>query len=330
MPGKLKLLVVGVDGAAPAIIRSAPRLAHLHSLMRDGCWGVVKGPAFSMDRWATYYTGLSPQQHGIQARRLNNASGTNLKSIHASKFLWDYVNEAGLRFGMFRGLMCWPPVPVKGFWATIQLDQFHPPEAAQCVPKLDGWGGKPYPSLEALFKQKSWSQVRPQEVAEILARFDSRTMTAWVTRRVRWTQQILDEMTRRWPVDVLWVYLPDLDHAQHWAFYNKPTVVDCYKVVDDFIGHAKAQYDPTYTLVVSDHGFQPVSALVRSRHVKTLPNGLKVLPGDRIPGVMTGEHHEDAFYTLVGPGVPAGRQVNLDFTQIFPLMLQVLGIPRPA
>ncbi|HEY3368278.1 MAG TPA: methyltransferase domain-containing protein [Symbiobacteriaceae bacterium] len=329
MANTLKLLVLALDGATPRFIHQHRLdLPHLHALMQAGTSGVVTGPPFSYDRWFTYYTGLTPDQHGMEFLRHSSAGRIGLTMSNARDFLWDYVTRAGLRFGMLGGLGCEPPAKVDGFWVNFYYDAFHPAEAEQLCTNL--WLPIFPFALCAEMGTKPWDEVSPQTVVDTLAQYDWKNVTDWVAQRQHRERDMLDALMTRWPVDVLWYYAFELDWSQHLAAHRPDTLVTCYQLIDETLGYLQAKYRPEITLVISDHGLSLLGPDNPNPIVKPLPGIGGCVPLDNWNTVWTGEHHPDAFYGLSGPGVPAGARSDIDFIQVFPLLLDRLGIAIPA
>ncbi len=326
MANKLKLLVLALDGATPRFIDShRSELPHFNALMNEGVSGIVAGPPFSCDRWFTYYTGARPEQHGLEAMRLSIAGRVTLTSSKVQKFLWDYVTDAGLRFGMLGGLGCEPPGKVEGFWVNFYYDVCYPGKAQQLCSNL--WVPvAPYPICEEM-GTTPWEKVSPETVVKTLRQYDWKILLAWAKQRQLRQQGMLDNLMANWPVDVLWYYAFELDWCQHLAAHRSDILLECYQSIDQTLGYLRAKYQPHTTLIVSDHGVTPIGPDIPYPGLKVLPGIGACLPLKDKKTFWTGEHHADSFYALSGPGVPKGISMNIDFTQVFPLILDRLGIP---
>lgn len=330
MKDKLKLLILALDGAAPSFIDEHRReFPHFHRLMKEGTCGIVTGPPFSCDRWFSYYSGMSPEQHGMEALRLSTAgSRVTLTDSKVKKFLWDYIAEAKLRFGMLGGLGCEPPGKVDGFWVNFYYDIFYPEKAKQYCTNL--WVPIfPYPVCEEMEK-KPWDEISPEVVIKTLSKYDWNILIDWVKQRQHRQRKMLDELMNRWPVDVLWYYAFELDWSQHLASHRPDTLIACYRVLDETLGYIQEKYRPDITLVISDHGMKAFGLDIQYPKLKALPGVGACIPLENRKTVWTGEHDSNAFYALSGPGVPKGERLNIDFIQIFPLLLHLLGITVPA
>lgn len=329
MENKLKLLILALDGATPRFIDGhRMELPNFNAMIKEGTRGSVTGPPFSCDRWFTYYTGLRPDQHGMEALRLSTAGRVTLAASKAQKFLWDYVTKAGLRFGMLGGLGCEPPAKVDGFWVNFYYDVFYPEKAKQFCTNL--WQPVfPYPICKEM-ETKSWDKVSPEAVVNTLAQYDWNILVNWTKQRQLRQIKMLNDLMAHWPVDVLWYYAFELDWCQHLAAHRPDTLVACYRILDDTLGYLRAKYRPDATLVISDHGVTPIGKDIPYPKLKLLPGVGACLPLEDKKTFWTGEHHADSFYALSGPGVPQGVELDIDFIQIFPLLLARLGIAIPA
>lgn len=329
MANKLKLLILALDGATPRFINDhRAELPHCNTLLNEGVSGTVAGPPFSCDRWFTYYTGLRPEQHGMEAMRLSTAGRVTLADSKAKKYLWDYVTAAGLRFGMMGGLGCDPPAKVNGFWVNFYYDAFYPKNAQQFCSNL--WiPPAPYPICEEM-GSSPWEKLKPEAVAKTLKQYDWNTLINWAKQRQVRQLKMLDNLIANWPVDVLWYYVFELDWCQHLAAYNPDILIECYRNIDETLGYLKTKYLPDTTLIVSDHGVTPFGMDIPYPGLKAVPGVGACLPLLDKKTFWTGEHHVDAFYGLSGSGVPKGINMDLDFTQVFPLIIDRLGIDLPS
>ncbi len=328
MANKLKLLILAIDGATPRFIDSRKtELPHFHTLINEGTSGIVAGPPFSCDRWFTYYTGLSPQEHGMEAMRLSTVGRVTLTSSKARKFLWDYITQAGLRFGMLGGLGCEPPAKVDGFWVNFHYDQFYPEKARQFCSNL--WiPAAPFPICGEM-GTTPWEELDAETVIKTLEQYDWNLLLAWSKQRQLRQREMLSDLMAQWPVDVLWYYVFELDWCQHLAAHRPDILTTCYQNIDESLGYLKKKYRPRTTLVISDHGVTQLGEDIPYPGLKVLPGKGACLPLENKKTFWTGEHHADSFYALAGPGVPKGSDKGIEFTQVFPLIMNRLGISLP-
>ena len=116
-PYKPKLMIFGVDAADfNIILNNRASLKTFDFLCKDGSFGKVQSCFWSCDIWTTYYTGLSPANHGVQYIRLSNPLSKNVYSPSSPLCLWNVINKQNLSFGMIEGLVTYPAPKVNGFF----------------------------------------------------------------------------------------------------------------------------------------------------------------------------------------------------------------------
>lgn len=325
MESALRLLILALDGADPHFIeQNREKLTNFSTIMQEGTWGCVAGPPFSYDRWFSYYTGLSPEQHGMEALRVSTAGRVTLKDANAQNFLWDYAAKAGLRFGMLGGLGCEPPVENSGFWVNFYFDQFYPEQAEAFCTNL--WTPIfPYPICDEI-ATKPWQAVAPEAIIASLEQYDWNLLIEWAAQRQERQRNMLDALIGHWPVEVLWYYGFELDWSQHIAAHRQDTLLQCYQVIDQTLGHLLEKYRPDNILVISDHGLKPIGAEIPYPNLKVLPGLGACLPLEDRQTVWMGEHYAQSFYAFSGTGVEKNKREDIDFMQIFPLIMKGMGI----
>ncbi|CUH95238.1 hypothetical protein P22_1308 [Propionispora sp. 2/2-37] len=325
MESALRLLILALDGADPHFIeRNRDDLANISMLIQEGTWGCVAGPPFSYDRWFSYYSGLTPEQHGMEALRVSTTGRVTLRDANVQNFLWDYAANAGLRFGMLGGLGCEPPRTDAGFWVNFYFDQFYPEQAGSFCTNL--WTPIfPYPVCDEI-ATKPWKDVNPEAIIASLERYDWNQLIAWAAQRQARQRDMLDALMARWPVDVLWYYGFELDWSQHIAAHRPDVLVPCYQIIDQTLGHLLEKYRPDNVLVVSDHGLIPIGTDMPYPNLKVLPGVGACLPLEDRQAVWTGEHYALSFYVFSGPGVEKNKREDIDFMQIFPLIMKGMGV----
>jgi predicted AlkP superfamily phosphohydrolase/phosphomutase len=118
-----RLLLVGLDGAAPGLALGAWRgeLRTLDQLAERGAWCRVRGgrPWTSAPAWASLLTGLDAGQLGIYGprRRFNHSYDPPIAldslAIHDPR-LWDILGSAGKHIGVVGAPATTPAPPVQG------------------------------------------------------------------------------------------------------------------------------------------------------------------------------------------------------------------------
>lgn len=148
----MKILVIGLDAAAPEILLGDDRLATIRSLMEVGCYGRLESvvPPTSEPAWMCLATGQDPGSLGIYGSRNRTDHSyrgpeiIDTGSIQAPA-LWDRVAESGGR-SILVGV---PPAPSPRQGNGIAVGSLltpdatggaytHPPELAATIEKLIG------------------------------------------------------------------------------------------------------------------------------------------------------------------------------------------------
>ena len=112
-----RVLLVGIDGAAPRIVRSLLKQGRLPHLARIAEGGVYRRllsfkPLLSPRIWTSVATGKAPQKHGIGGfiRHDDNARihlmASSDRKTHA---IWNIVSDAGLEVAVVNWQVSHPP-----------------------------------------------------------------------------------------------------------------------------------------------------------------------------------------------------------------------------
>lgn len=148
----MKILVIGLEGAAPDIVFQDERLTTLRSLMEAGTYGRLAGvvPAAPVPGWMCLATGRDPGSLGVYGlrnradRTYDNAASVDSRSFDAPA-MWDQVAQAGGRSILIGVPPAYPPRPVAGLSiaGAVPPDEIdggltHPPELAEAVERLVG------------------------------------------------------------------------------------------------------------------------------------------------------------------------------------------------
>jgi len=124
---KLKLLVIGLDGATFDVILpliGKNELKTLKKIMDDGVYGELRSaiPPISGPAWASFMTGLSPGSHGIfgfvdyNPQRYDGfirGSLVTSGSLAGSTF-FDVLDSSGYKIGAITVPMTYPPWVING------------------------------------------------------------------------------------------------------------------------------------------------------------------------------------------------------------------------
>ncbi|MCK6523755.1 alkaline phosphatase family protein [Myxococcota bacterium] len=285
----VRVLVVGIDGATFDLIDpmvAEGELPALQSLATEGSRGVLMSmePMFSPLLWTTMASGVPPEEHGIHGFH------TRATDVQAPR-LWDIAEDAGLRVGIYKWLVTYPPRPVPGFivpsWLAPAPDTF--PAELSFVKELE---------LANRMRRKKVAGTR-STTALVLAGIPQGLRLSTLWDAVRWSlrerierpdddarfeamQLLRGRIDRDVFVHAMHKHQPDLatftyyatDGLAHrfWTYHQPEAFTDidpqkqarygdavrgAYRQADLILGELIHRVSPeTTVVVVSDHGFR--------------------------------------------------------------------------
>ncbi len=281
----MKLLIVGIDGATFDLVRpwaDEGHLPNLARLMRNGVHANLNStlPPVTSPAWPTFMTGCNPGKHGVFD--FIQPHGNSFDLVNSTRIrqptIWRRLSEAGLRVGVLNVPVTFPPQPVNGFMITDILS----PKGAQ----IDYPAGliEQYQSRLGPYRVAPNVQYKPGIETEYISDiFDL------IRVHGEWALHLLQHE----PVDVLMMHFIALDIMMHalWRFMDKShprhesgpyenAIRDGYVMVDAYIGRMLAMLpEGAQVIVMSDHGFGPLSAMV-NLNVFLMQKGLLKLKRD--------------------------------------------------
>ena len=126
-PRAARVLIVGIDGAAPQVIDAMfamGKLKNLHSLKVRGAFGPLKSDTdalLSPRVWTTMATGKSPDKHGIVSWVKFGKDATAelfYSTDRRGLALWNILSDAGKSLAVVNWLITYPPETVNGFMVS--------------------------------------------------------------------------------------------------------------------------------------------------------------------------------------------------------------------
>ncbi len=258
----MKILVLGLDCAAPEILLGDERLAHVRGLMEAGCYGRLESviPPITVPAWMCMATSRDPGSlgvYGFRNRGDHSYGGLQIANSRSIRELaiWDQIAREGGRSVLIGVPPSFPPRRVNGICVgcfmtpdTSGSGWTHPPEIATEIQDLVG----EYPVDVKGFRTDDKAGLK-ERIFEM-----SRT-------QFRVVHHFLEKA--EWDyfhfVDI------GLDRVQHgfWKHHDpshvdhdpdspwKDVVRDYYRRLDTEIGEILARLDEdTVVLLVSDHG----------------------------------------------------------------------------
>lgn len=262
----MKILVVGLDCAAPALLFGDDRLTNIRTLMSSGCWGRLESviPPITVPAWMCMSTGRDPGSlgvYGFRNRKDYSYDGLSVVDSRSIKDLaiWDQVAREGKRSVVIGVPPSFPPRKVNGISVSCFMtpdtrgyDYTWPPELRHEIEALVG----DYPV--------DVKEFRTDDKARLRDRIHEMTKKHF-------------EVIRHFLAKGDWDYFQfveiGLDRIHHgfWKHYDrthvdhdpqspyKDVIPNYYRLLDQELGEVFALLDgDTAVLVVSDHGARPL------------------------------------------------------------------------
>jgi len=275
---KHRILVLGVDGATFDLIEpwaAAGYLPNFAHLMAGGVHGELEStlPPVTSPAWPSFMTGCNPGKHGVFDFIRPQGDGFGLVNSTSIRqpTIWQILSDAGLKVGVMNVPVTYPAQPVNGFMITGLLsparggDVCYPADLlSRYEPELGPYRIAPRvqytPGAEAPFAADVC------ELIETHGRWGLHLMQA-----EPWDVFMLHFLSLDVMQHALWRFM-DLTHPRYESRPSAPdgeerpyenAIRDAYTRVDKAIGKMLDQLDEeTIVLVMSDHGFGPLHAIV--------------------------------------------------------------------
>lgn len=248
----LKLLVIGIDGAAfPIVSRlvAEGRMPALAKLIESGAGGPLEAtfPPHTAPGWASLFTGVQPGEHGIFQfwETQSKDYSPKVRTIHDFGWepLWLTLSRHRMRVGMVNVPMSHPPASLPGgYMISWPLSPtIHYSEPPSLVRELAKAGLHYHSDLMTMFNGDP-------EYAERAEQF--------IAQRTRTLHYLME--TR--PVDALIVVYTEVDRVSHYYWGEqcdpRPEVIKVYEAMDRAVGELiQHTSEDTLVIVASDHGF---------------------------------------------------------------------------
>jgi predicted AlkP superfamily phosphohydrolase/phosphomutase len=262
----MKVLVIGLDCAAPELLFGDERLVNVRRLMEMGCYGRLESvvPPITVPAWMCMSTSQDPGSLGVYGfRNRSDHSYDKLGTVNARSFkalaIWDYLAMEGKRSIVVGVPPSFPPRKINGISVgcfltpdTVHDDYTHPTSIKERIAKLVG----EYPVDVKGFRTNDKDWLRDQIFAMSRKHFtvirDLMANEAW--DYFQFVEIGLDRVHHGF-----WKYC-DPNHPQHEPGNPYQNVIsDYYLHLDDEIGKLlELLTDDTVVLVVSDHGAKPL------------------------------------------------------------------------
>ncbi len=260
----MKILVLGLDCAAPELLFGFDDLPNIRRLMEVGAYGRLESviPPITVPAWMCMATSQDPGSLGIYGfrNRIDHSySGLGIASARSitEPAIWDHLAREGKRSIIVGVPPGYPPRRINGIsvgcFLTPDTDKnvfTHPPELSEEIRQLVGH----YPVDVQGFRSDNKAWLRDEIFAMSRTQFQ---VMRYLLEKKEWDYFHFVDIGLDRIHHGFWKY-HDPKHVLHEA--NSPfrnTVHDYYRHIDEEIGHVlELLTDDTIVLVVSDHGAQ--------------------------------------------------------------------------
>jgi predicted AlkP superfamily phosphohydrolase/phosphomutase len=259
-----RVLLIGLDGADPALVDEGIAAGRLPNLARIAATGALlpcrsTTPCATFPAWTTCVTGVNPGQHGILDFTCMRTGAYALNFVNSSwrraPALWNVLSDAGKRVCVLGVPATYPPEPVNGIMVSgwdspvctaVDRSFVYPPDEYDAV---KDWR----------FADFQETDIGPGWHAMALER---------LLRGIATKERIARDLLAREPWDFFMAVFGESDTAAHhfWLFHDPKSprhrpgfehaIRDVYARLDQAVGTLVEGAGPDTTIgIVSDHGF---------------------------------------------------------------------------
>jgi len=354
-----RVLLVGVDGAAPRLVArwmKESMLPNLAALAREGVSGDLRShhPLLSPRIWTSVATGKSPEKHGI-ASWLRPTAGRRLRLFRSNDrrghAIWNILSNEDLKVGVVNWLITYPPEKVNG----VMISDYAIPGEREAQEQFgeDFARHLGHPGIVRSDAQRDAITIFPTEwlarftrighsnaplegVSDPIEGFELKPIMKTILSKARRTDDLAVraalEVNRLLHPDLLMVWLPGIDRISHflWAGVEPPelypeNIRPTPGQRADWLQAMQAYYvytDGLIGLLASRFSQNDLILVVSDHGFEAYTDG----------GGKTGNHTspaaENGIVFARGPGVPRGEAVeHMSVNDVTPTILAWLGLP---
>jgi predicted AlkP superfamily phosphohydrolase/phosphomutase len=281
-----RVLIFGVDGATFDLVRPWAEAGHLPTfarLMESGAHGDLEStlPPVTSPAWPTFMTGCNPGKHVVFdfIRPKGNSFGLGNSTSIRQPTLWQILSDAGLRVGAMNVPVTYPAQPVNGFMITGLLSPTRGGDVCYPADLISRYEGALGPYRIAPRVQYTLGAEEPF-IADVYDLIE--THGRWGLHLVQsepWDLFMLHFLSLDVMQHAMWRFM-DRDHPRYAGGAFEDAIREGYSRVDAAMGRIIDQVGAgTVVMVMSDHGFGPLHAIVNLNNY-LLDKGLLRLKGD--------------------------------------------------
>ena len=365
----MKLLVIAADALIPDYIFGKRELfSNISELISIGTSAEYSayvqrnyyGSYSSAQNWASIYTGMPPYEHGVDISKTND----EYKHPEMSEFddfepIWKVLNDNGFSIGLFQPACCNSPVSIDGYCVTSMYSPVFTATSNReakrhlQVNEKDKWifnllDGEPPPRVyPKTLAQLGVSFLQLKENPCLADELYSEYRFTEVVENFRdeldyWKNNVIN-VYKKSPVDVVWFYTPSTDIIPHFVLHedNCSALIDCYKLLDAFIGDLVKEFHPENVMVMSDHGQANFIELVKcsdpdiqreafskSEEALWLNNGYIAFEASN-GGLLLTTHSLKGVFIASGQNIRNTNVSEMRTLDIYPTILEVLDVKVP-
>jgi len=365
----LKLLVIAADALIPNYIFDKRELfPNIKRLINKGASSEISsyaqrcytGSFTSSQNWASIYTGLPPHEHKINIKKKSNEyCHPKMNEFKNLLPIWDIFNSNKYSMGMVQPACCIKPVPIDGFCVTSTYSPiFSPSENREAkrhiqVCEKDSWilkliSDKPPPRVyPKTLGQLGYSfeelRINPDLVDKMYSMYNFEEVIASFKNELDFCYMLIQKVKLEKSVDILWFYTPSTDIIPHFVLYedDSKVLIECYKLLDSFIGKLLSDYSPQNVVIMSDHGQSNFKDLVKCSNQKVqrevfsktddaiwLNNGYIALEATN-GGLLLTTHTLKGVFIACGKNIKNIEIADMRTLDIYPTLLEMLDIIVP-
>lgn len=241
-PPRHRVVMLSIDGLKPEYLASQANIPTLKRLFATGAHAAVRSvwPTVTYPAHATLVTGVRPSKHGIANNLPFDPLGKNFDGWYwyasdlRSPTLWDVAQQHGFTTAN----VYWPvTVGARFNWSFPQIWRSRTDEDDKLMRALStpGLADEMAKRFGALPSEHRDDHVRANAAVLLLSKHP----------------------------DLSFFYLTDLDTAQHKSGPFSPEAIATLEAIDREVARIAADAGDATMVVVSDHGFLPVSKVMR-------------------------------------------------------------------
>ena len=265
----IKVIVIGLDGATFDLIKpwaEEGALPNFKKLIKKGTFGNLKStlPILSPPAWTSIVTGKNPGKHGIyEFWKWPSKDDPQLHVVN-SKYrkapaIWNILTDYGVKSIVINVPVTYPPEKINGILVSGIL-----------TPSINSDFAYPKEIKNILLEKGYEIEADIQELS-----FNREKTFLNICKTTQKRAEAAIYLMRNYPWSFFFVVFNELDTIQHYFWDEKELILKYYKILDYIIGRFLNLIDKnTTTIIVSDHGFGPIS---KSIYINTWLNKISLL-----------------------------------------------------